>query len=93
MGYLMARNLAVGLANFPEIPPILLWNRTENKSNQLVKEIGQEKARVAQDLEQIAQECDIIITNLANDNVVKEIYERFVVTLTVSMLDIRFGYF
>ncbi|KAJ3569730.1 hypothetical protein NP233_g4855 [Leucocoprinus birnbaumii] len=83
MGYLMARNLARGSANFfPSVAPILLWNRTESKAHQLVKEVGQDKARVARDLEEVALECDVIITNLANDNVVKTTYEHFVATLS-----------
>lgn len=87
MGYLMAQNLAkhsAALANGS--PPVLVWNRTVEKSKNLVKAVGQDKVRIAQDLGQVVRECDVIITNLANDAVVKDIYEKFTEALTVCRM-------
>lgn len=87
MGYLMAQNLAkysAALANGS--PPVLVWNRTVEKSENLVKAMGQDKVRIAQDLGQVVRECDVIITNLANDAVVKDIYEKFTEALTVCRM-------
>lgn len=84
MGYPMARNLATNGTSHPAgSPPLLVWNRTAAKSEKLVKELGEGKVRVAQTLGELAMQCDIIITNLANDAVVKEVYEEFSKTLTV----------
>lgn len=87
MGYLMARNLASrGRTNFPDLPAIMVWNRTDTKAKELVDEVGHDKARTAKDPEEIANECDIIITSLANDGVVKIIYQRIADALAVSTL-------
>lgn len=87
MGYLMARNLASrGRANFPDLPAIMVWNRTDAKAKELVDEVGHDKARTAKDPEEIANECDIIITSLANDGVVRIIYQRIADALAVSTL-------
>lgn len=80
----MAKNLAnhhndhIHLAG-----PLLVWNRSVAKSESLFAELGQDKIRIAQSLEQIATECDVIITNLASDEVVKSIYQQFSQTLKV----------
>ncbi|KAL0951668.1 hypothetical protein HGRIS_008347 [Hohenbuehelia grisea] len=85
MGYIMARNLAVNReARPPHSPPVLVWNRTASKAEKLAKEVGESKIRVAQDIEQIARDCDIIITNLSNDQVVKEVYEKLAAELQSS---------
>lgn len=83
MGYLMARNLANHGAEQPGSPPLLVWNRSSEKAESLVKLVGPNKARVAKDLAEIVQLCDIIITSLANDHVVKSVYEQYVKALTV----------
>lgn len=84
MGYLMARNLAMHRASHPAgSPPLLVWNRTVSKAEKLVKELGEDKIRLAQNLGQVASDCDVIITNLATDAVVKSIYEQFTAALTV----------
>ncbi|KAF4604832.1 hypothetical protein EYR40_003614 [Pleurotus pulmonarius] len=75
MGYMMTRNLAN--AREAGSVPILVWNRSVSKSEALQKELGEGKIRIAQNVEQIARECDVIITNLANDEVVREIYQKF----------------
>lgn len=85
MGFFMARNLA---KNRPQsvtpLPPTLVWNRTKSRAEDLVKEVGDDKAQIAKDPEEVARECDIIFTNLANDDVVKEIYLRFAQALEVG---------
>ncbi|KAJ7665665.1 NAD-P-binding protein [Mycena rosella] len=82
MGALMARNLANHrAAHVHASPPILVWNRSPAKGEKLVTELGQHKIRVAKSLEQVATECDIIFTVLANDEVVKSIYQQFTETL------------
>lgn len=85
MGYLMARNMASrGRANFPDLPAILVWNRTDAKSKQLLNEVGHDNALIAQDPEQIVNDCGIIITSLANDDVVRAVYQRLANTLKAS---------
>jgi 3-hydroxyisobutyrate dehydrogenase-like beta-hydroxyacid dehydrogenase len=82
MGYLMARNLANHNATHPGgFQPLLVWNRSKDKAESLVKIVGADKARVAKDLDEIVQACDIILTSLANDTVVKSVYEQFAKTL------------
>ncbi|OBZ79641.1 putative oxidoreductase YfjR [Grifola frondosa] len=85
MGYLMARNLAKYRGTHsPGSPPLLVWNRTASKSEQLQKELGEDKIKIAQSPKDIALECDVVFTNLANDTVVKDIYEQFANALKVS---------
>jgi len=82
MGSMMVKNLAnYRSAHVHGSPPILVWNRTSDKCDQLFKELGQDKIRVAKSLEQVATECDVIITALANDKVVKSVHEQFAETL------------
>jgi 3-hydroxyisobutyrate dehydrogenase-like beta-hydroxyacid dehydrogenase len=84
MGYLMARNLASHIASAsPQLPPLIVYNRTSSKSQKLVEELGQEKVRVSESPGQLATECDVIITNLANDEVVKSIYAEFARAINV----------
>jgi 3-hydroxyisobutyrate dehydrogenase-like beta-hydroxyacid dehydrogenase len=82
MGYLMARNLA---NHKPTSLPLLIFNRTPAKCAKLVQELGSEaegKVRIAQSAEQLAIECDVIITSLANDEAVKSVYAEFARVLT-----------
>ncbi|KAJ7146405.1 NAD-P-binding protein [Mycena epipterygia] len=82
MGSCMVRNLANYRAGHVHgSPAILIWNRTPEKCNQLFTELGEHKIRVATSLEQVATECDVIFTALANDEAVKSIYEQFAQTL------------
>lgn len=85
MGYFMARNLAKARAAHPEAsPPLLVFNRTVSKCEQLAKELGGDgQVRIAQSVAEFVIECDVIITNLANDAVVKSVYEAFSTALTV----------
>jgi|ERR1700722_135587 len=87
MGYFMARNLARHRPSHPaSLPPLLVWNRTTAKSVKLQQDVGKDHVHIAQSLIQVAQECDIIITNLANDEVVKGIYEEYSKALNVSIM-------
>lgn len=79
MGYAMARNLVKRLSS-----PLVVANRTRSKAEQLQKELGESKVKIVDTPAAIAQECDIILTNLANDAVVKTIYEQFTEALSVS---------
>ena len=84
MGYLMARNLAnYRSQHYHGGAPVRVWNRTFSKSEQLVNEAGANKVIAAQSLAEIAIECDVIFTNLANDQVVKDVYLQFVDALKV----------
>ncbi|KIM88938.1 hypothetical protein PILCRDRAFT_813936 [Piloderma croceum F 1598] len=86
IGYPMARNLAAYKTSQPvSSPPLLVYNRTVSKSENLVKEAGGEaNVRIAQSAAQLVIECDVIITNLANDAVVKSVYTEFSKALTQS---------
>ncbi|KAL7285048.1 hypothetical protein ACG7TL_000139 [Trametes sanguinea] len=78
MGYPMARNLAKWRnQHVPGSLPILVWNRTKGKADDLLKELGDNMIMVADSLEQVASDCDIVFTNLSNDEVVKSVYEVF----------------
>jgi 3-hydroxyisobutyrate dehydrogenase-like beta-hydroxyacid dehydrogenase len=85
MGYPMARNLASHKSSHPVAsPPLLVYNRTISKCEKLVEEVGGEnKVRIGQNAAELAIECDVIITNLANDAVVKSVYTEFSNALTV----------
>ena len=63
---------------------MLVWNRSPQKSEKLLQEVGGSKVRIAQDLAEIARECDIIITSLSTDEVVKSVYEEFARELSVG---------
>ncbi|KDQ63078.1 hypothetical protein JAAARDRAFT_29074 [Jaapia argillacea MUCL 33604] len=85
MGYLMARNLAKYRGTHIQgNTPLLVWNRSTEKALKLQQEVGEDKVHVAKDLSEVATACDIIITNLANDAVVKSVYETFSKTLVAA---------
>ncbi|KAG6895086.1 hypothetical protein C0992_003212 [Termitomyces sp. T32_za158] len=86
MGFLMATNLANQHSSPNGYPPVLVWNRSIAKAEKLFAALGKDKIRIAQGLAQIASECDVIITNLANDAVVKSVYEEFAETLKVGYI-------
>lgn len=84
MGYLMARNLAnYRSTHFQGGSPLMVWNRTSSKSEQLAQEVGPNKINVAKSLAELVIECDLIFTNLANDQVVKDVFLNFVEALKV----------
>ncbi|KAF7302819.1 NAD(P)-binding protein [Mycena kentingensis (nom. inval.)] len=85
IGGVMAKNLAnYRASHVPGSRPILVWNRTANKGEALRAELGENKIRVTASLEQIATECDVVFTALANDEVVKEVYEQLAKTLKAT---------
>ncbi|KZV79675.1 NAD(P)-binding protein [Exidia glandulosa HHB12029] len=86
MGYEMATNLALHPHAHPggTIPPVLVWNRTRAKAEKLVHTVGQGKARIAKDLEQLVTECDVILTSFASDAVVQDVYNQFFAVLKAS---------
>ncbi|KAI0275266.1 NAD-P-binding protein [Gloeopeniophorella convolvens] len=82
MGYLMARNLARHRATHLEHqPPLLVWNRSREKSENLLKELGESAVTIAQSAAEVAIKCDIVISSLANDGVVKSTYQDIAVAL------------
>jgi 3-hydroxyisobutyrate dehydrogenase-like beta-hydroxyacid dehydrogenase len=84
MGHFMARNLAMNAQSHPTgSPPLVIWNRSVAKSEALVKEVGGHRARIAQTPGEVARDCDIVITNLASDDVVRDIFKKFAADLTV----------
>jgi 3-hydroxyisobutyrate dehydrogenase-like beta-hydroxyacid dehydrogenase len=92
MGYFMARNLATKRSpSSTTQPPLFVWNRSKSKAEKLQQELGKSHIRIAQNLAQIATECDVVITNLANDEVVKSVYEEYSKVLTVSHIQIPVG--
>ena len=87
MGYLMARNLAKSRSSRSlEAPPLLVWNRTIPKSEKLQAELGEHEVRIAQSPAEVATMCDVIVTNLANDEAVKYVYEEYSQALAVRDL-------
>lgn len=81
----MARNLALGAPQaLPNLPPLLVWNRSTDKAKDLVDHAGPEKARIAESPEQIATECDVIFVNLATDEVVRSMYQRLIEAMKAS---------
>jgi len=74
----MARNLANSLEKHPAGSlPLLVYNRTTSKSEKLLKELGPSKIRIVDNPSDLATECNIIFTNLVNDEVVKSAYKGF----------------
>lgn len=82
MGYPMARNLITKVASPMIQHPVLVWNRSKDKAENLAKETGPNSVKIVEKPEELALQCDIIITNLANDDVVKSVYQRFAAALT-----------
>jgi len=74
----MAKNLANGLETQPSaVLPLTVYTRTVAKSEKLLQELGPSKIKIANSAADLARECNVIITNLANDEVVKAVYEEF----------------
>ncbi|KAF7320214.1 NAD(P)-binding protein [Mycena kentingensis (nom. inval.)] len=71
-------------SHLPGAGPILVWNRTASKGEALRAELGQNKIWVTASLEQIATECDVVFTALANDEVMKEVSEQLAKTLKAT---------
>lgn len=85
MGYYMARNLATHPQSRPPGSlPLVVFNRTADKARSFQSALGTENVRIADSVGQLAVECDVIITNLATDEVVLQIYREFAVALSVT---------
>jgi len=54
----------------------LVYNRTTAKAQQLRDEVGSDKVIVVESVEEITKRSNILITNLANDQVVETIYAK-----------------
>jgi 3-hydroxyisobutyrate dehydrogenase-like beta-hydroxyacid dehydrogenase len=75
MGYPMAKNLATHYHSLPNGTSVLIYNRTKEKCLRMKQEEG-DKVHVADSLEQVALDCDIIFTSLASDDVVQSVYQK-----------------
>ncbi|PCH34285.1 hypothetical protein WOLCODRAFT_22575 [Wolfiporia cocos MD-104 SS10] len=84
MGYFMARNLARHRASNTGTSPLVVYNRSVAKAEQLRAEIGADKVQIAESAEQLVLECDVIFTSLASDAVVKSVYEQFASALQAN---------
>ena len=76
MGLSMATNLQNYLKS-QDKEPLIVYNRTNSKTESLVK-IG---AIAAQSLKQVAEQANIIFTSLANDEAVNQIYSELLESL------------
>jgi 3-hydroxyisobutyrate dehydrogenase-like beta-hydroxyacid dehydrogenase len=82
MGYLIARNLAnYRAAHLEQQPPLLIWNRSKEKSEKLLHELGDRKVAIAQTVVDIATTSDIILVSLSGDEVVKSVYKEIAAAL------------
>ena len=89
MGYLMARNLANHRAtHLEQQPPLLVWNRSKDKSEKLLHELGGRKVAIADTVVDIATKCDIVLTSLASDEVVKSVYKEIAAALQARSLHV-----
>ncbi|PWN90279.1 NAD(P)-binding protein [Acaromyces ingoldii] len=75
LGQHMALNLAKHLATLqPAHPPLQVWTRTTSKAQAFAKENGS-IVKAVENLDDIAANCDVIVTSLANDAAVQEVYK------------------
>jgi 3-hydroxyisobutyrate dehydrogenase-like beta-hydroxyacid dehydrogenase len=82
MGYLIARNLANYRAdNLDKQPPLLIWNRSNEKSEKLLHELGERKVAIAQSVVDLAKTSDIILVSLSGDDIVKSVYKDIAAAL------------
>jgi 3-hydroxyisobutyrate dehydrogenase-like beta-hydroxyacid dehydrogenase len=86
MGYLMARNLANHrAAHLEHQPPLLVWNRSKEKSEKLLHELGDHKIVIAPSVADVAIKSDIIIFSLSSDDVIKSVFKDIVAALQVRI--------
>ncbi|KAH8992421.1 NAD-P-binding protein [Lactarius akahatsu] len=89
MGYPMARNLANHrAANLEQQPPLLVWNRSKEKSEKLLRELGDGKVAIAENIVDVATKCDIVLTSLASDEVARSVYKEIAAALQARSLHI-----
>jgi 3-hydroxyisobutyrate dehydrogenase-like beta-hydroxyacid dehydrogenase len=85
MGYLIARNLANHRAeHLEQQPPLLVWNRSKDKSEKLLQEVGDRKVAIAQSVVDLATTSDIIFISLSGDDIVKSVYKEIAAALQVQ---------
>lgn len=73
MGSQMAFNLAT-YAQQNSLPRVKIWNRTRSKIEYLAQE---SHCEIVSSLEEVADQCDIVHTCLANDEVAFSVYRQF----------------
>jgi hypothetical protein len=84
MGTPMATNLVRSPPARPPVAlPLRVWNRSRDKALALQRELGEPNIAIADSPEDVAQNCDVIFTMLASDEVVKDVYARFAAALKV----------
>ncbi|CAO1622366.1 unnamed protein product [Jaminaea pallidilutea] len=78
MGKRMALNLAKSLGERqPPLPPLLVWNRTASKVRDLEKE-SNGLIKAVDDLETLGQACDVVFTNVADDDAANHVYDALI---------------
>jgi len=70
MGLPMAHNLEKFLHD-EGLPPLTLWNRTASKLPPPSKTLAH-----AESLEDLAKQCDVVVTSLANDEAARKVYDE-----------------
>lgn len=91
IGGSIAQNLAVHFGKIPGSHGFVLWNRSRSKADAIVKNVeerlekegGIAAVKVADTVEDVVKESDIIFTVLASDAAVNEVYDKILKTLTV----------
>ena len=82
MGYFMARNLANHRATHLEYQlPLLVWNRSKDKSKTLSNELSDWRVAISPTVANVAIKCDIIISLLSSDDVIKSAFKDLVAAL------------
>lgn len=72
----MALNLAAHLQTLsPPLPPLIVYNRTTSKTDNVVSE-SKGGCRAAKSPAELAQSCDLIFTSLSNDAAAHEVYAQ-----------------
>jgi len=85
----IAKNIAVHYGKDPRSHTIVLWNRSRGKAEEVVKEVeerlekdgGVASIKIADSVEDLVKQSDIVITVLASDAAVSEIYEKIIPAL------------
>ncbi|KAH7104860.1 NAD(P)-binding protein [Auriculariales sp. MPI-PUGE-AT-0066] len=78
MGWEVAINLAEHPYEHPagSMPAPIVYNRTRARCDKLAAQVGNDKIKIANDLEHLVLSCDIILTSFASDAVVSETYQK-----------------
>ena len=53
---------------------MLVWNRSKEKSEKLLGELGDRKVAIAQNVVELAKASDIIIVSISGDHIVKALH-------------------